>query len=191
MLRLVDIEKSFRLGTVTVEVLQGVDLEVAAGDLLSIMGPSGSGKSALMNIIGLLLGCTDAHRCWSLDHRFGRIQGTREVPLWNLLILQFQVEVILVFAGLVKIEVDWLRGEPLRTRMLDRDWSPLSPLFEVHWITLAAPVLIILLHTVGAPTPLWSKARIAALELEFLKEQPQGRVPGGERAVLAVADSSL
>ena len=54
MLRLVDIQKSFKLGTVTVEVLRGVDLEVAQGDLLSIMGPSGSGKSTLMNIIGLL-----------------------------------------------------------------------------------------------------------------------------------------
>ena len=37
-----------------IEVLRGICLEVAEGDLLSIMGPSGSGKSTLMNIIGLL-----------------------------------------------------------------------------------------------------------------------------------------
>ena len=114
----------------------------------------------MIALFGLLLGCTDAHRCWSVDRRLGRIGGTTKVPLWNLLILQFQVEVILVFAGLVKIEVDWLRGEPLRTWMLERPWSPLSSLFEVHWITLAAPVLIILLHTVGAPLLLWSKTRL-------------------------------
>ena len=54
MLCLVDIEKSYRLGTLTVEVLRRVNLEVAKGDLLSIMGASGSGKSTLMNIIGLL-----------------------------------------------------------------------------------------------------------------------------------------
>ena len=54
MLRLADVQKSFRLGTIDVEVLRGVDLEVAEGELLSIMGPSGSGKSTLMNIIGLL-----------------------------------------------------------------------------------------------------------------------------------------
>ena len=54
MLQLVDIDKSFKLGTLTVEALRGVSLDVAAGDLISIMGPSGSGKSTLMNIIGLL-----------------------------------------------------------------------------------------------------------------------------------------
>ena len=54
MLRLSDVSKSFALGALTIDVLQGVDLEVAEGDLLSIMGPSGSGKSTLMNIIGLL-----------------------------------------------------------------------------------------------------------------------------------------
>ena len=54
MLRLVNIDKSFRLGTLTLEVLRGVDLEIARGDLLSIMGPSGSGKSTLLNIIGLM-----------------------------------------------------------------------------------------------------------------------------------------
>ncbi len=54
MLQLTGIGKWFQLGTLKVDVLRGVDLEVAEGDLLSIMGPSGSGKSTLMNIIGLL-----------------------------------------------------------------------------------------------------------------------------------------
>ena len=54
MLKLLDIEKSFMLGTVKIEVLRGINLEVRDGDLLSIMGASGSGKSTLMNILGLL-----------------------------------------------------------------------------------------------------------------------------------------
>ena len=49
-----NIAKSYALGSVQVEVLKGVDLNVAAGDFLSIMGPSGSGRSTLMNILGLL-----------------------------------------------------------------------------------------------------------------------------------------
>lgn len=54
MIRLDNIAKSYRLGPVLVDVLKGVTLEVAAGDLLSIMGPSGCGKSTLLNILGLL-----------------------------------------------------------------------------------------------------------------------------------------
>lgn len=54
MLVLEDIRKSYSTGPLVTEVLRGVRLRVAAGDLLSIMGSSGSGKSTLMNIIGLL-----------------------------------------------------------------------------------------------------------------------------------------
>ena len=114
----------------------------------------------MIALFGLLLGCTDAHRCWSLDRRLGRIGGPRKVPRWNLLVLQFQIEAVLIFAGLVKIEIDWLRGEPLRTWMLERTWSPFSELFAVHWITLAAPLLVILLHVLGAPLLLWSRTRL-------------------------------
>ena len=119
----------------------------------------------MIALFGLLLGCTDAHRCWSVDRRLGRIRVMREVPRWNLLILQFQIEVILIFSGLVKVEIDWLRGEPLRQWMLERTWSPFSALFEVHWVTLAAPALVILLHVVGAPLLLWSKTRLGVFLL--------------------------
>lgn len=54
LLRLVDIRRSYSIGPVMVDVLQGVNLDVLPGDLAAIMGPSGSGKSTLMNIIGLL-----------------------------------------------------------------------------------------------------------------------------------------
>ena len=59
MLRLVDVRKSYVTGPITMDILQGVRLEVNRGDLLSIMGPSGCGKSTLMNIIGLLDRPTD------------------------------------------------------------------------------------------------------------------------------------
>ena len=54
MIHLHEVRKSYALGPVTVDVLQGVTLNIRQGDLVSIMGPSGSGKSTLMNIIGLL-----------------------------------------------------------------------------------------------------------------------------------------
>ncbi|MCA1944649.1 MAG: ATP-binding cassette domain-containing protein, partial [Desulfovibrio sp.] len=52
IVRVINVKKEFQLGKHRVQALKGVDLEIMAGEYLSIMGPSGSGKSTLFNMIG-------------------------------------------------------------------------------------------------------------------------------------------
>jgi putative ABC transport system ATP-binding protein len=59
LVRVADVHKVFRRGGERIDVLQGLRLEVPAGEFLALMGPSGSGKSTLLNLIGGLDRPTD------------------------------------------------------------------------------------------------------------------------------------
>jgi len=54
MIKLEGITKVYPIGKRELAVLQGVDLNVATGEMVAIMGASGSGKSTLLNLIGCL-----------------------------------------------------------------------------------------------------------------------------------------
>lgn len=54
LLRLRDIHKTYVMGDQEVRALDGLDLDIFAGEMVAIMGPSGSGKSTLMHIVGCL-----------------------------------------------------------------------------------------------------------------------------------------
>jgi len=54
MIQLRGVSKEYRVGSERVHALRSIDLEIAQGEFLAVMGPSGSGKSTLMNIVGCL-----------------------------------------------------------------------------------------------------------------------------------------
>ncbi len=54
LLELIDVHRTYQIGESTVQALRGVSVSIEQGDFVAIMGPSGSGKSSLMQILGLL-----------------------------------------------------------------------------------------------------------------------------------------
>ncbi len=111
------VTKLYHLGETTVRALDGVDLEIAAGELLTILGPSGSGKSTLMHILGCLDTPTSGRV--RIDGTEVTSASTRDLPsirnrhigfvfqFFNLLpklnVLQ-NVELPMIYAGIARAE---------------------------------------------------------------------------------------
>jgi putative ABC transport system ATP-binding protein len=62
------LSKTYRTGEVEVRALHDVDLEIAGGEFVVLLGPSGSGKSTLLNILGGL-DVPSTGEVWFGDHR--------------------------------------------------------------------------------------------------------------------------
>jgi putative ABC transport system ATP-binding protein len=59
LIELAGVTKVYGKGTAAMHALRGIDLRVAEGEFIAMMGPSGSGKSTCMNILGCLDTCTE------------------------------------------------------------------------------------------------------------------------------------
>jgi putative ABC transport system ATP-binding protein len=54
LIQIANLQKTYHMGTTEVQALRGVDLEVAHGEFVAIMGASGSGKSTMLHLLGCL-----------------------------------------------------------------------------------------------------------------------------------------
>ncbi len=54
LVRIEGLAKTYLMGEKRLEVLRGLDLEIAAGDLVALTGPSGAGKSTFLHLLGTL-----------------------------------------------------------------------------------------------------------------------------------------
>ena len=90
-------------------------------------------------LVSFLLILVPANRAFSLDALLGPKRADQRIPAWSVWILRFQLLVLYGFAGIAKLNGDWLRGEPLRGwlcrsrthsvvgRLFQTELAPVSP----------------------------------------------------------------
>ena len=113
-------------------------------------------------LYAFLLAVSPANKVWSLDALFGLTERSKLIPQWPVFALRLQTEIILIFAGLVKITDDWLRGQPLLLWLPSKqDAVFYGGIFQHDIIVVLAAWGVIALHVLGAPLLLYRKTRLA------------------------------
>lgn len=123
----------------------------------------------LLIIVCLLFAVCPANRAFALDRilfQSGKTDPT--IPYFYLLLVRLQVEIVLIYAGLVKINSDWLRLEPLRTWLLEaQDEVFFGAIWQYDWAVAAGAYGSIALHIIGAPLLFWKRTRLVVFLLYF------------------------
>jgi vitamin K-dependent gamma-carboxylase len=120
----------------------------------------------LVILLGMLLSVLPAQRVFSIDARLRRRPAAGPVPAWSVWVLRAQFEVLFLYAGIVKLNSDWLQLEPMATWMARGAGLPLlGPLLVEPLAVAVASYGVIILHLVGAPLLLWRRTRLAVFLL--------------------------
>ena len=92
-----------------------------------------------ISLLSFLLIFLPLHRAFSLDVHFGWIERASHVPAWTLYVIRAQLALVYLFAGIAKLEPDWLfRAMPLQTWLRTNTDLPLiGPFFDLTRVAFA------------------------------------------------------
>ena len=93
-----------------------------------------------ISLISGLMIFLPAHQAWSVDARRNPELRATTVPAWTLNLLRFQVSIVYFFAGLAKVNADWLlHAQPLRLWLAARSDLPIvGPWLNELWVACTA-----------------------------------------------------
>ncbi len=123
IIELTDVRKTYPLGKTLVEAVKGVTFRIEKGDFISIAGPSGSGQSTILNMIGLI----DSPTSGEVFIEGAPVSGLKDKDLTNLrhdvigFIFQ-SFNLIPVLNVYENIEFPLLLGKDRMTKAEKKDW---------------------------------------------------------------------
>ncbi|MBC8050354.1 MAG: HTTM domain-containing protein [Chitinophagales bacterium] len=108
-----------------------------------------------------LLCVAPANRALSVDARIWPSLRSENIPYWPVFALRAQTEIILIYAGLVKMTEDWLKLQPLGLWLQEQaNEVSFGWLFYQDWALAIGAYGTIALHLIGAPLLLFKRTRV-------------------------------
>lgn len=118
----------------------------------------------LVCLISFLMIFIPAHRAFSADAWRNPALRTDIVPAWSLWLLRGQIGLVYFFAGVAKLNGDWLAGQPMTMWLGERaDFPIIGHLFTERWMVLAFSFGGLLFDLSTFPLLLWRRTRWMAL----------------------------
>jgi vitamin K-dependent gamma-carboxylase len=117
----------------------------------------------LVCLVSFLMIFIPAHRALSVDAWLRPRLRSEKVPAWALALLVAQIGIVYFYGGLAKLNGDWLRGEPMRLWLFERQDLPLAGrFFTEEWAVYFFSYGGLLLDLLVVPFLLWRRTRLAA-----------------------------
>lgn len=118
----------------------------------------------LLTLLGVLLAASPANRRWSLDAQFGLVESSGAVSRWILWLFRIQVALVYFYAGIAKLQPDWLlHAQPLNSWLLARaDYPLFGSIFQYWEVALAMSWAGFMFDTTIWAWLLWPRTRRVA-----------------------------
>ena len=122
----------------------------------------------LVILVAFLMVLVPANRSLAVDAALRPGTRSATVPAWSVWLFRLQFEVVYLYAGIVKLNPDWLRLEPMGMWLAqNKGLALIGPLFVQDWVVAIAVYGAIVLHLGGAPLLLFRRTRAYVIVIYF------------------------